>query len=178
MTDIAGIEARIDAALGRIAEGIGRLPKTPTAEETKNQKADNAEYEAKIQAAEKEANKLRAELDDEKKAHAQLTERVKAIREKQDETVDQLEKRVLKLQEQANTQANDLARLGRVNSELRATIKALRDAAAEGMVEAEGLNQAMKAELDATRVQQSVDRSELDMILTELTPLIQEKADV
>lgn len=178
MNDITGIEARLEAALSRIADGVERLPQAGTGDDVNDLKEQATMAEAKARAAEADAESLRAELAEEKKDHAELSERVSAIREKQDQIVEQLEARVAKLQEQANTQARDLAKVRNVNAELRSVMQNLRDAVAEGSVGAEALNQALKSELDATRAQQTADRNELDAILAELTPLIQEKADV
>lgn len=190
MEDISAIEARLKAALDRIAEGVGNIPKAPTAEEIEHMKTEAAnaaraeaslsssDTEAALKSAESQVEALKAELEDEKAAHTKMSERVAALREKQEQSVDQLEKRVSQLQDQSNTQVKDLARLRHANDALRNTIKALREAAASGDLNGEAVNAALRAELDATRAQQNADRSELDAILAELTPLIQENADV
>jgi uncharacterized protein (DUF885 family) len=89
-----------------------------------------------------------------------------------------LEKRVVRLQDRVRAQDAELGRLKRANDALRASAEAIRKAVADGPVSGEMLNQAMAAELEATRASQAADRSELDAILAELKPLIEEKADV
>jgi chromosome segregation ATPase len=164
MTDIAAIEARLGAALERISAAAER--------------ARRASPPADIPVpAPDEAEALRAELAAEKAAHGQLAERIKAIRAKQDETVAMLEARVGKLQARADALSADVDRLTRVNAALRAAARQLREAVAEAAPRAELVDQVMAAELDATRAAQSADRAELDAILRELTPLIEEKAD-
>jgi chromosome segregation ATPase len=218
MSELTGIEARISAALNRIAEGIGRLPAPPSDEEIERIKAEAAEearavasasgvklaadldaalsraeaaeraaaetrqelavIRGRSEIAERAAAKAREEIDTARAANAQLSESIAELREKEGKSDEQLEKRALKLQDHANMQARDLARLRRANAELRATIRAMREAAAAGEISGDTLNDALRVELDATLAQQAADRSELDAILAELTPLIQEKANV
>ncbi len=162
MTDIAALEERLTSAMERIAHGLAALAASPPAS------AGNDGVETAA---------LRQALEEEKTANAQLNERVRAIREKQDMMVDQLEKRVLRLQDRVATQEAEMGQLRRVNVQLRENSKALREAAS-GSIDAHFLNKTMLTELDATRAAQSADRSELDAIIAELAPLIQEGTDV
>lgn len=162
MTDIAALEARLTAAMERIANGLAAL----SAPLPVSARDDGAETAA-----------LRQALDEEKTANAQLNERVRAIREKQDMMVDQLEKRVHRLQDRVASQETEIGQLRRVNAQLRENSKMLREAAA-GSVDAHLLNKTMLMELEATRAAQSADRSELDAIIAELAPLIEESTDV
>ncbi|MDH3264938.1 MAG: hypothetical protein OEM24_13190 [Paracoccaceae bacterium] len=246
MVDIAGIEARLSAALERIGKAAERVPaagapkaaaeeadklraalaaekaateeverlraalaaERATSEEVETLRAEleaqkgaaaeaeklRAELEAqKAAAAEaetqraareaeggegEEAERLRTALAAEKSANADLTERVRAIRERQEQMVEGLEKRVVRLQQRVTQQDAELGRLKHANHALRANAEAIRKAVADGPVGSEMLNAAMEAELEATRAAQAADRSELDAILAELRPLIEEKADV
>lgn len=178
MSDIAGIEVRLDAALSRISEGVDKLSTLPLGEEAAaaNDKQDN--QSAKLEDAEQEIVSLRAELAREKNANAELSERIETMQDKHKEALEQLQNRTDSLQKQSEAQSQDVVQLRNANAELRRIMQALREAAAEGEVGDEVLNQALKSELEATRTQQTADRHELDAILAELTPLIQEKADV
>ncbi len=193
MSDLAAIEARIEAALDRIAEGLGKWPDGPTPEEIeqiRRDAADEARAEAlasdervqsalaRAEAAEALSERLKEELTEASRAHDQLSDRTNLMRQKHQLMVEQMEKRLTKMQDLANVQARDLARLRRANNELRSAIRTMREAAEEAAVTGVTLNAALKAELDATRTQQTADRNELDAILADLTPLIQEKADV
>ena len=162
MTDIAALEARLAAAMERIAHGLAAFSDAPPA----SAGDDGSEVAA-----------LRLALEEEKTANAQLNERVRAIREKQDMMVDQLEKRVLRLQDRVATQEAEIGQLRRVNAQLRENSKVLREAAA-GSVDAHFLNRTMMTELEATRAAQAADRSELDAIIAELVPLVEESSDV
>jgi chromosome segregation ATPase len=164
MTDIAAFEARLGAALRRIAAAAERAGQAPPPAEASRSGADEVEA-------------LRAELAAEKAAHGQLAERIKAIRAKQDETVAMLEARVGKLQARADALSAEVDRLTRVNAALRAAARQLREAVAEAAPRADLMDLVMAAELDATRAAQAADRAELEAILRELKPLIEEKAD-
>jgi hypothetical protein len=158
MTDLADIERRIAGALGRISAGLDRIggmtvpPGTETAA-------------------------VQAELDAERSANAQLTERVRAIREKQETTVAMLEKTVARLKDQVEAQSRELARQKQLNLDLSETNSALAAAAVEGGVsDAALINRAMASELEALRGARAAEVAELDEILAELRPLIGEVA--
>ena len=167
MSDISELEGRITAALDRIGQGLERLSK-PAADDS--QKADAEEL---VQ--------LRAALDDEKTANAMLEERVKAIKEKQDNTVATLTDEVERLRGLLQAEEAGLARVQKVNAELRANNDALRAAISEGVAEPHLVNKSMMAELEALRAAQAADRAELDAVLGELAPLVrateEERAD-
>ncbi|MFV2052585.1 hypothetical protein [Aliiroseovarius sp. YM-037] len=160
MSDITDLERRITAALGRIEATVEQGLAT-SAEPA----ADTSEVDA-----------LREALEAEKATNAQLEERVKVIREKQDTTFAELEGRVKRLRERLAQQENDVQRLKQVNAELRTSNDALRAANEAGVADEQLINNAMLAELESLRATQSADRSELDAVLNELKPIIQEDA--
>lgn len=160
MTDVSGLEQRITAALERIDEGLTRLKKAAP------QGADAGEIAA-----------LQGSLDSEKLVNAQMEERVKAIKEKQESLVKMLESEVSALRSDLSSKTEDNERLKNVNGRLRRNNRALRDANARGVGEPELINDAMVAELDALRVSHESDRAELDSILVELKPLVEGQAD-
>jgi predicted nucleic acid-binding Zn-ribbon protein len=162
MDELAPLEARLQAALERIAEAASRLQRP------------DPEAEAKDAEIVLLQNRIAAEEG----AKAELAERVAAIREKQDQTVAQLETRVLRLQERVRQQADEIGRLRYANGGLRTNLRAMRQAAAKGGIGSAEIGAAIEAELEATRAVQAADRAELDAILAELTPLIEERADV
>ena len=111
MNDIAELERRITAALERIGLGLDHLGGAmPVAAD------DSAEVE-----------RLTAALEDERSANAQLTERVKAIREKQEGVVGALERRVEDLSGQLDGAVEELKRLKEANAELAEANRALAD---------------------------------------------------
>lgn len=158
MSDIADLERRVTSALERIGAGLDALPMAAP-------QFDPGEVEA-----------LKEALESERTANAQLEERVLAIKEKQDTSVAALEARVASLSAQAAQQEADLARLKQVNAQLRDSNAALRDANAEGVGDAHLINKAMLAELEGLRASRAADLGELEAIMGELKPLIEEEA--
>jgi len=157
MSDISELEGRITAALDRIGAGLEALSdETPVA----------------VDDGSEERDQLRAALEDERTANAQLEERVRAIREKQDGTVENLAGEVERLRALSGAEEASVARLQKVNSELRANNEALRAAITKGVAEPHLVNKSMTLELEALRATQAADRAELDAVLGELTPLL------
>lgn len=151
MSDINEFEQRISAALERIGKGFDRLSAGTGG-------SDQSEA-------------LQAALAAEKSANAQLEERVRAIREKQDGHLAQLETRLAKLSARAEAAEQEIDRLRAVNAELRANNAALRQANAGGLGSVGLINEGMLAELEALKALRDSDRAELDQILAELAPL-------
>ena len=159
MSDIAEYERRITAALDRISKALD-APKAV------------------------EDGDLAAALEAERTANAQLEERVKAIKEKQETTVSALEKSVADLQsevESLKTALSDrdggLQRIRRVNEELRKSNVALREANASAVPDAHLVNTAMMAELEALRADHKATADELAEIAQVLDPILSEESN-
>jgi chromosome segregation ATPase len=156
--NIAELERRISAALDRIGAGVDKL-------------ALPAPVVAAV-AGDDGARALEEALETEKMANAQLEERVKAIRERQETTVAALEQQVATLTGAANKYETTIRNLKRVNAQLRDNNSALRDANTQGIGDAHLVNKAMLTELESLRADRAADTGELDAILSELEPLI------
>lgn len=167
MNDIAELERRITLALERIGAGLDMLGTT----------AGGVPSEAEVpsEAAARIAD-LEEALETERTTNAQLTERVRAIREKQETMVGALEAKVARLTRQADAATLELQRLTQVNADLSDANRALSLAAAEGVAQPELINHALMTELDALRAARAADLAEMDDILSELKPLIGEVA--
>ncbi|WP_347313264.1 hypothetical protein [Defluviimonas sp. SAOS-178_SWC] len=163
MSDITELERRISAALGRIGAGLDLLDQgagaAPVASTDDNELAS-----------------MREALDAERTANAQLTERVRAIREKQETMVEALEKKVGRLTEQLNATGLELQRQKELNTELTEANRALSEAAQEGVAEPHLINRTMMTELEALRAARAAQVAEMEEILSELKPLIGEVA--
>ena len=153
MSDIKELEGRIAAALERISNG---LPNKMSGSST----GDSAG--------------LQAALDEERSANAQLVERVKALKERQDTKIAELEARVAAQADQMANLDGELQRLRTSNADMRELNAQLRSAASDGSADPEMINRALVAEIDALKAQRSADASEVDAILNELKPLIEE----
>lgn len=155
MSDISALEGRITAALERISAGL-----------------DGMSSAASVGVGDSAA--LQAQLQDERTANAQLVERVKVLKERQDTKITELEGRVSAQSDQMARLDGELQRLRASNAELRALSAQLRSAAADGSAEADLINRALVAEVDALQAQRSADAAEVDAILDHLKPLIEE----
>jgi len=153
MSDITELERRITAALDRISTGLGKAGGS--------------------NAVSDELVRLREALESEQSANAQLEERVRAIRDRQEDTVSALEAEVARLREAAVRHDAEIQRLNRVNGQLRQNNHSLREANEQGVGDPHLINKAMMAELDSLRVSRDADRAELDAVLGELKPLLE-----
>ncbi|MDW4548090.1 hypothetical protein R5H32_01860 [Defluviimonas sp. D31] len=163
MSDIAELERRISAALERIGAGVEKA---------------RAEAEAATVAHDqvRAAAELREALETERAANAQLTDRVRAIKEKQETMVDALEKKVARLTERLEVAGAELERQKRINADLTEAQRALREAAQDRVQEPEQINRSLIAELEALRAARAAEMAEMQEILSELRPLIEEVA--
>lgn len=191
MSEIAEYERRISFALERIGRGVELLAnRRPAPEAAPDQTdapipedlADRLEADAAPAAdltppqsmpdagAAEEIAQLRAALEAEREANAQLSERVRAIREKQDGTLGAMERKygaAVRAQEAA---FKEVAALKQANAGLIASNRKLMD---EGVVFSE---EALMAELVALRAERASEAAELHQILDGIAPLL-EKMD-
>lgn len=166
MNDIAELERRITMALERIGAGLDHIGGAPAPGG-----GDIAEGDADARLAE-----LQDALDSERSTNAQLTERVRAIKDKQETMVGALENKVARLTRQVDAAMLDLQRLREANQDLADANRALGAAVEEGVADPNLINHAMLAELEALRAARAADMAEMDDILAELKPLIEEVA--
>lgn len=153
MNDVTALETRISAALGRIETGLGRM-------------ADAGSGDG--------AGALQSKLDEERFANAQLEERVKALKDRQDTKIADLMAQVAKQRDQLAALDANMQLLRASNADLRDVGAQLRAAATEGAANPELINRAMQAEVEALTAQRASEAAEVDAILAELKPLITE----
>ncbi|MBU2993468.1 hypothetical protein Q4555_00240 [Octadecabacter sp. 1_MG-2023] len=166
MSELSQLETRISAALDRIKQGVEGLEAPSAAPEAPAPDA----------AASGRVVELTAMLDDEKTANAQLEERVKLLKERQDGKLAELESNVDAGRSRSARMDRELQRLRQVNAELRDINSQLREALSDGVSEPHLVNKAMLAELEALRATRAADAAEMDSILEELTPIIEKEA--
>lgn len=153
MSDVAALEQRISVAMDRIERGLGEIGASAAA-------SDDAG--------------LQSQLEEERFANAQLEERVKVLKERQDTKISELEARVSAQRDQMAALDAELQRLRASSADLRDVNAQLRTAATEGVADAELINRAMMAEVEALSAQRASESAEVDAILKELKPLIEE----
>ena len=163
MSDISILEGRITAALDRIRRGVEWMDELAAAAPA-----------SPADAASLEAGSLRSRLEEERTVNAQLEERVRALKERQDGRVAQLEAEVAENRMRLTEGDEDMQRLRQANAELRDIGAQLRVALAEGVAEPQLINRAMLAELEALRAARAADLAEVNAVIAELRPLVGE----
>lgn len=154
MKTLHDLEARLSAALDRIAYQATQVAQTP------------AEGDGALEDA-------RAQLDAERLLTAQLNEhlRVQKAKSAQDrEAATAVEGRQ---KMQIETLDQMVQQLRAVNAQLRETNEALRGALAANVSDPAQVNQALLSELEALRALREVDANEAEVLLSELRPLLE-----
>lgn len=175
MSDIAAYERRISAALDRIGRRIESGVQRPAAVApakaslfgmgNKAESAAEAETRATIDS-------LREALEKERAANAQLSERVHQVKQRQETTIAQLERRLARLTEQLDLQSLEMLRLKKANARLMEANAALREAQAEAFPDTTLVNKSISAELEALQAERRAEMAEMEEILAELKPLV------
>lgn len=171
MNEITELERRLTAALERIGAAVDGLAAGSVGA------PGQAAAPAAAPAVGEEAARLSAALEAERSANAQLNERVRAIRERQETTVAALERRIEQMTRQLDAQGIEMARMKKANIGLRETVRALRAAQESGVADAHLINKSMLAELEALRAARTAEMAEMAEILDELSPLIRGDAN-
>lgn len=151
ITDVSSLEARINNALGRIETGLGAM-------------ADAAGAD------------LGTQLDEERAVNAQLEERVKVLKARQDNQIAELEAQVKAYAAQLTALDAEMQRLRASNADLRDVGAQLRAAASDGTASPELINRAMMAEVEALTAQRAAEAAEVDAVLSTLKPLLAENS--
>jgi DNA repair exonuclease SbcCD ATPase subunit len=157
MTDIAELERRIRFALDRIAKVTERAAIA----------APDANHDTAT---------LRAELEAEREANAKLTERVRAIKDRQDSAVTTLERKLSRTSEQLDVLGLEVQRLRKANQQLTEANAALRETRIADMTDPSAINRSLAAELDALRADRRAELAELEDVLAALAPLVGDNA--
>ena len=163
MPTIAELERRIATALDRIGQVLAREPAGDPV-------ADTAEPQGDDMAALQEA------LDTERGAVAQLTERLRSVKEREARTRAEAEARIAELKQLRDQQALELQRLRKTTAQLRDALTTQNEAVRAGVTEPQIINKSLLTELEALRAQRRSESAEMEAILSALTPLIEETA--
>ncbi len=157
MQDLADVEQRLAAALDRIDASMKMLP------------ASSA-----LAVVAKSGEDLQMALDEERMLSAQLNERLRAIKDKEIQTQAQLSAKLNQMSNQLDAQGAELKRMRNTNAQLNEILRILRESAAQGVSDPHLVNRAMLAELDALRATRLTEVAQMDELLAELSPLIEE----
>ncbi|MGB3279608.1 MAG: hypothetical protein WBA92_10495 [Pseudorhodobacter sp.] len=182
-SNIAELERRITAALGRIGAGLDKWNAAPVAAQPAAAPVASApepkavagdDKSARVAELEAEVTKLKTALAAEKSTVAQLNERLKSVKDREQLSQGQLETKVEKMTQQLDVQGLELQRMRKSTVQLREHLRVLHEAAADNMAEPHLINKAMLAELENLRATRHSETAEMDEILAELKPLIEE----
>lgn len=167
MSDITELEGRITAALDRIRKGIVDRP------------AAQPQLENDLQLEESIARvtDLEAQLDEERTANAQLEERVKTLKERQDTLISDLTSEAEEHRRSSAKALDESQKLRAVNAELRDINAALRDAVAQDAPDPHLINKGMLAEVEALRATRDADITEVDAVMSELKLLVTQEGE-
>lgn len=168
MNEIAELERRIAYAMERIAKGVEALDNAAAVPPA--MAADGGDADGAGDAAELEA--LRAALAEERLANAQLEERVRAIKQKQEIQAANLITEQVATREKLSQLDSELSRLRKANEQLQSSNAALRAANESGVGEPHLINKSMMAELESMRAARQVDIAEAAAIKGALVPLL------
>lgn len=168
MSELTELERRIRAALERIARAT-------EAQAQAQARSPAPQAEAGPEQPDTEAA-LREALEAERTANAQLAERIRAIKERQEASLSQVERKLARANEQLDVQGFELQRLKRANAQLAEANRRLIEAQAAGQPDASAATRALQAELEALRAARKSEVAELEEIMAELRPLAGEQA--
>ena len=157
MSDISELEARIQTALGRIEEGLGKLG-------------------AKSDAA-PDADGIGKALEEEKAVTAQLEARLTAVREKHVNRVKEVEAEMGDFKKALEAAKSEAQTLRATNERLRTSNEELRNKNEEGGVDPHLINKSMMEELAALKKARKADLAEMDALLAEMKPFVKEASD-
>ncbi|MBN8291401.1 hypothetical protein JI664_05465 [Rhodobacter sp. NTK016B] len=170
MSDLAPVERRLSAALDRIAfqleKGAAKAAKGSVFGLGRPAEAAPDPEQAATIAS------LRDALEKERAANSQLSERVHQVKQRQETTIGQLERRLARLTEQLDLQSLEMLRLKKANAKLMESNTALREAQIEGFPDATLINKSISAELEALQAERRAEMAEMEEILSELKPLL------
>lgn len=169
MSDISDLEQRIVQALDRIGTNLATRPSAAPVSALVGHLAPDAQSSIEVDV-------LKAELEAERGANTQLNERLRAIKDKQENLLSGLERKVAQLSQLLDQQGSELQRQRLINVSLTRANQKLSDALREGLSDPEMLNQTLLIELEAMRVARASELAEMEEIMAELRPLIGEVA--
>lgn len=178
MSEISELEARLSAALDRIARTVQYRP-TPSEEiQTLTAELDRLSGQVtalKAEGADRaaEIERLKQALDDEALVAKQHKARTDALHGK----LAEAEAEVARLKTELAARDALTAQFRRVNGQLRQNNLSLRDANTRGHPDPHLINKAMLTELESIRASREAERAEIDAVLAELKPLVGENAD-
>ena len=167
--ELNGLAARIGAALDAIEAGLRDGSASQDAVSAPVPQGDQFGLEERIAS-------LEDELETERSANAQLTDRISRLKERQEATVARIEAEKAEARAILAEVEGELQHLRAVNERLRRTTTGLREACARGVTDSSDVNEAMQAELEALIAARASERREMDALIDGLAPLVERES--
>ncbi|MFY8147204.1 MAG: hypothetical protein ACOVME_11490 [Rhodobacter sp.] len=156
MSNIEELERRISVAFDRIGQAVDRfVPAAPG--------IDTAALQDALQA--------------EQATNAELTERLRVMTLRGESDAAEATEKVGRLVRALDAQGIELQRLKNTVIQLRESLRALREAQTAGVADPHLLNTVMLVELEALQATRLTEMAQMEEILAELHPLIEEVQD-
>lgn len=156
MSNIEELERRISVAFDRIGQAVDRfVPAAPG--------IDTAALQDALQA--------------EQATNAELTERLRVMTLRGESDAAEATEKVGRLVRALDAQGIELQRLKNTVIQLRESLRALREAQTGAVADPHLLNTAMLVELEALQATRLTEMAQMEEILAELHPLIEEVQD-
>ena len=156
MSNIEELERRISVAFDRIGQAVDSLvPAAPG--------IDTAALQDALQA--------------EQATNAELTERLRVMTLRGESDAAEATEKVGRLVRALDAQGIELQRLKNTVIQLRESLRALREAQTAGVADPHLLNTVMLVELEALQATRLTEMAQIEEILAELHPLIEEVQD-
>ena len=165
IAEFAGLATRINAALDAMQAGLARGHDVAT-ESGPDPVAEDFGSSEQVAA-------LEDELETERSANAQLTDRVERLKDRYEATIARVEAEKAEARAVLAEVEGELRQLRAVNDRLRRTSNELRAACANGAVAASDVNEAMRSELDSLLATRASEKREMEALIGDLTPLVE-----
>ena len=156
--------ARVEALGQRISAALGRVVRTVRTAPVGD--GDRAE----------EIRELERQLKRERELAEELRQWAERLKHRLRRMSRRYEARLKRLADRIEAQSEEIRRLRDANRALTEELAGLREAAAGGAVDAERINRAMETEIRAMQAARASEIAEIDHLMAELRPLMQEKA--
>lgn len=153
MHEIGELQRRITAALDRIGTGV-----------------DAIAAPAETPRSGAEAGDLEAALEDERRVASELRDRLATMEARHGEALAEAQALLREMEQDRN-------RLKAANEALGEAARSLRDASAKGGSDADLVNTAALAEIDALKSMRASDRAELDALMRLLAPVVEAEGE-
>ncbi|WP_292288112.1 hypothetical protein [Marivita sp.] len=172
MTQIEELQHRITAALDRVAQGMARMEEKTTAP------VSVPALDVAPSADPEEVARLKTALDEERRANAELEERVRELHEAHAAELEAAKAAAAAVDPgtapdiDVSALDEEVQRLRQANQMLRDTNEEMRGALADNVGEPHLINKAMLAELEALRADRAAEQAETHTIIAALAPLL------